>query len=152
MLGETPVETSFRRAFAFPGAARLQRLGIKPNQRGYFKCGSQPVVDWVTALRVLAWDGARWRVVCEKRDLKQSEELIWLDLGRLETTALQVEATECAVDGGWTGWDLVSDTFALEGETPEATWRPIRSWSWQSADSNGVRCCYPPKCGSRRDK
>ena len=108
------------RAFAFAGPARLRRLGVR-TAIGYSKCGSGPTPDWVTALRLLTWDGAKWRVVREESGLGPAEkdQVRWLDLDGLETTALQIEATECGVDGGWTGWNLVSDAFTLEGEAPE---------------------------------
>ena len=99
------------RAFPFAGLAQLRRLGVKP-------VGT----DWVTAFRVLAWDGTRWRVAREERELSRPKTNAprWYDLGGLETTALQIEPTECASNGGWTYWMMASEAFVVEGAAPPA--------------------------------
>src|SRR5471030_2675205 len=95
------------RAFAFPGTARLRRVGLKPVPNTLLNHGGMTTPDWVswvTAFRILAWDGAKWRVVCEKRGLPRpkSKLPVWFDLAGLETTGLQAEVIECAAEGGWT--------------------------------------------------
>jgi hypothetical protein len=48
--------------------ARLRRLGLRP-ALGYHKCGSRLQVDWVTAFRLLLWNGNGWYVHREERNL-----------------------------------------------------------------------------------
>jgi len=109
------------RVLQLPKPTRLRRLGVKAGQ-GFFKCGSMAVVDRVTAFRVLSWDGRKWRVVMRERGLKRppKDKCRWFDLDGLTTSALVVEARECAVDLGWTGWNLVKSAFVLEGEPVES--------------------------------
>ena len=99
------------RAFSFPRAARLRRVGLKP-------VGP----DWVTAFRVLAWTGTRWRVMRAERGLPRPRKAapVWYDLGGWETTAVLIEPTECASNGGWTCWTMAADAFVLEGDAPPA--------------------------------
>ena len=108
------------RAFAFAGPARLSRLGVRPVDVGEVKIDGMPGWDWVTGFRVLAWDGWRWQVVKTVTGLKRSGRgrPIWFSLGGLETTGLLIEALQCEMDGGWTGWKLATERFVLEGSAP----------------------------------
>jgi hypothetical protein len=122
--GETGFPTQriiHTRVLQLPVPARLKRLGIQEGT-GFFKCGSRAVVDWVTAFRVLSWDGRKWRVVLQERSLKRppNGKCRWFDLDGLTTSALIIEARECAVDLGWTSWNLAKSAFVLEGEAVDS--------------------------------
>lgn len=51
------------RVLRLTGNARLHRLGVRKGP-GYHKCGSRQDLDWVTALRLLAFQGGRWARSC----------------------------------------------------------------------------------------
>ncbi len=112
------------RALQLAAPVRLKRLGLKAVPTGYYKCGSLALTDWVTAFRVLVWNSAtaRWRVVAERRNLPRPPEnqCLWFNLDGLTTSALIIEARACAVDLGWTGWNLAMGAFVLEGDAVAA--------------------------------
>ena len=62
--------------------ARLDRLGLRRAQ-GYHKCGSTVDRDWVTAFRVMLWDGEAWTAHLREEDVSRPgpDETIWFDLG-----------------------------------------------------------------------
>ncbi len=98
--------------------ARLDRLGLRRAQ-GYHKCGSTVDRDWVTAFRVLLWDGDDWSVHLEAREIARPEPedaVLWFDLGGVETTAAMIEVRHCGIDEWWPSWNLVSGALVLEGE------------------------------------
>ena len=95
--------------------ARLRRLGLQ-RAPGYHKCGSTVDLDWVTALRVLVWDGASWRVEHDLRDLDCPDETTWIDLGGIEASTLRIEVRRCGIDGWWPSWNLAVGALVLEGE------------------------------------
>src|ERR1019366_6916535 len=86
------------RALQLGAPARLKRLGLRAPTSGY--CKAVDATDWITALRVLAWDGERWRVPLDRRRLPQptKDRCRWFDLDGLTTSALIIEARACAVD------------------------------------------------------
>ena len=97
--------------------ARLHRLGLRRAQ-GYHKCGSTVDRDWVTAFRVLYWDGDAWRVHLEEHDVERPgpDETIWFDLGGLETATVMIEVRHGGIDEWWPSWNLTAGAFVLEGE------------------------------------
>ncbi len=106
------------------GPARLHRLGIRRGP-GYHKCGSRQDLDWVTGVRVLAWQGGRWRVLLQRDHLKAGipNAVDWLKVPRVVTTGVIIELRRSGIDGGWTPWNLAMSAFILEGEmlTPLAS-------------------------------
>ena len=99
------------------GPARLHRLGIRRGP-GYHKCGSRQDLDWVTGVRVLAWQGGRWRVLLQRDHLKAGipNAVDWLKVPRVVTTGVIIELRRSGIDGGWTPWNLAMSAFILEGE------------------------------------
>ncbi|MGE5315876.1 MAG: hypothetical protein ACM3Q4_14375 [Acidobacteriota bacterium] len=100
--------------------ATLSRLGIRRAQ-GYHKCGSHTELDWVEDVRVLAWQDDRWNAVLYKTGLPRPEtegEIIWLDLGGIATSSVQIEIRKCGIDPWWPSWNLASGAFILEGIAP----------------------------------
>lgn len=97
--------------------ATLRRLGLR-SARGYHKCGSTVDRDWVTAFRILLWDGQRWQPFRHVRGLERPEDdaVQWFDLEGVETTAVMLEVRHCGIDAWWPSWNLVSGAFALEGD------------------------------------
>jgi hypothetical protein len=96
--------------------ARLKRLGLR-RAFGYHKCGSRQDLDWVTAFRVLIWNGKEWAVTrSEKSVSAPSEDMTWFDLRGVETSAVLIEARRCGIDNWWTSWNLASGAFVLDGE------------------------------------
>ncbi|WP_420454346.1 hypothetical protein [Rubrivirga sp.] len=98
--------------------ARLDRLGLRRAQ-GYHKCGSTVDRDWVTAFRVLVWDGDAWAVHRDKRDVPcpdAEDAVLWFDLEGVETATAVVEVRRCGIDEWWPSWNLVSGALVLEGE------------------------------------
>jgi hypothetical protein len=96
--------------------ARLHRLGLR-RAAGYHKCGSRQDLDWVTAFRVLVWNGKEWAQIHRERSVSApAEEMTWYDLRGTETTAVLIEARRCGIDNWWTSWNLASGAFVLEGE------------------------------------
>lgn len=106
-----------QRVVRLHGRARLARLGVRRGQ-GYHKCGSRQDLDWVTGLRVLAWQGGRWRVILQKDrlDADVPGAVRWFKLPNLVTTGVIIELRRSGIDGGWTPWNLVMSAFILEGE------------------------------------
>lgn len=106
-----------QRVVRLPGRAKLHRLGIRRGQ-GYHKCGSRQDLDWVTAFRVLVWQGGRWREVCARRRLAPQVPgaVQWFRLPRIETRGVIIELRASGIDGGWTPWNLAMSAFVLEGE------------------------------------
>jgi len=109
-----------QRVVRLHGPARLSRLGIRRGQ-GYHKCGSRQDLDWVSGLRVLAWQGGRWRTVLQRDGLEADVPgaVHWLKLPRITTTGVIIELRRSGIDGGWTAWNLVMSAFILEGELLE---------------------------------
>ena len=96
--------------------ARLKRLGLR-RAFGYHKCGSRQDLDWVTAFRVLVWNGKEWALIRREQSVPApSEEMTWFDLRGAETLAVLIEARRCGIDNWWTSWNLASGAFVLEGE------------------------------------
>lgn len=105
--------------------AQLHRLGVR-RTLGYHKCGSHAELDWVTAFRVLLWNGETWRVHLDQRELPfpADDEIKWFELGGVETTAAIFEIRQCGIDPWWPSWNLASGAFTLEGTPPKA--KPLR--------------------------
>lgn len=99
------------------GPARLARLGIRRGP-GYHKCGSRQDLDWVTGVRLLAWQGGRWRVLLERDGLPQEIPGVihWIPLRHVVTTGVIIELRRSGIDDGWTPWNLAMSAFVLEGE------------------------------------
>jgi hypothetical protein len=106
-----------QRVVRLPGRAKLHRLGLRRGQ-GYHKCGSRQDLDWVTAFRVLAWQGGQWREVCARRNLAPQVPgaVQWFRLPRLETSGVIIELRSSGIDGGWTPWNMAMSACVLEGE------------------------------------
>lgn len=100
---------------------KLNRLGLRKGL-GYHKCGSEHHDDWITAFRLLVWNGATWDQMLYEHDIREPEpgEIIWYDLGDVEARSVIIEARECFIDKYWTGWNIVSEAFLLEGSRPDA--------------------------------
>jgi hypothetical protein len=96
--------------------ARLHRLGLR-RAAGYHKCGSRQDLDWVTAFRILTWNGKEWVLLRRERTLSApAENMTWFDLRGTETSAVLIEVRRCGIDNWWTSWNLASGAFVLEGE------------------------------------
>jgi len=110
------------RVLPLSGPTRVTRLGLKPATMGYSKCVSFTEPDWLTAFRVLSWDGRKWRVVLDRRNVTKlrKNERRWFDLGGIITSGLIIEGRQCGIDLGWTEWNLMSSSFVLEGSPVEA--------------------------------
>jgi hypothetical protein len=106
-----------QRVVRLHGPARLLRLGVRRGQ-GYHKCGSRQDLDWVTGLRVLARQGAQWRVVLQRDHLEPDVPgaVRWLKLPHVVTNGVIIELRRSGIDGGWTPWNLMMSAFILEGE------------------------------------
>lgn len=119
----------------------LRRVGLRRVARGYMKCGSRPIPDWITALRVHAWDGVAWQTVRERVDLPEpaADETRWIDLENVSTSAVILEARRCGTDGGWTGWNLLEQALVLEADAPRGAAEVIdQSFTTESIDLNGL--------------
>ena len=80
------------RALQLHTPAKLTRLGLQ-RSIGYHKCGSRQDLDWVTAFRILVWDGKRWSLVRSERDVaRPGDSPAWFELDSVETTAVLIEA------------------------------------------------------------
>jgi hypothetical protein len=103
--------------------ARLQRLGLRSTP-GYSKCGSRPQIDWVTAFRLLLWDGERWGVHQRETDVARPGENtpLWFDLQDVVTSAAILELRCCHIDRWWTSWNLAEGACLLEGEMSSPTY------------------------------
>src|ERR1051325_2111874 len=79
------------RALQLAEPTRLKRIGITAVPLGYCKCASiKQMSDWVSAFRVLPWDGDQWRLVCEKNHLPAPPQsgCRWFALDGLESSSL----------------------------------------------------------------
>lgn len=104
------------RVLQLHASARLRRLGLR-RAAGYHKCGSRQDLDWITAFRILVWDGRAWSILRSESDVPSpGNSLMWYDLGNAETSAVVIEARRCGIDNWWTSWNLASGAFVLEGE------------------------------------
>ncbi|WP_414661592.1 glucosidase family protein [Horticoccus sp. 23ND18S-11] len=105
------------RVLRLAGRARLDRLGVRKGQ-GYHKCGSRQDLDWVSGLRVLAWQGGNWRELLHLPEVRKpaDDETIWFALGGAEASAVSIEVRRSGIDEGWTPWNLALSAFVLEGE------------------------------------
>jgi hypothetical protein len=97
--------------------ARLNRLGLR-RSNGYHKCGSRMDPDWVAAFRVLVWQDGAWRVLRYEADVEPPGDsgIRWYDLGGVSTSAVILEVRCSGIDRWWSGWNLASGAFVLEGE------------------------------------
>jgi hypothetical protein len=105
------------RCVQFHGPATIRRIGLRRTP-GYHKCGSRMDLDWVVSLRILALQDGQWVAVRCESELRQplGDQVQWIDLGRVETTALILEVRRSGIDGWWSGWNLASGAFELDGE------------------------------------
>jgi len=105
------------RVLRLAGRAHLHRLGIRRGM-GYHKCGSRQDLDWVTALRLLAFHDGQWQERLHLPDVRKpaADEIIWFDLGGIETSAVTIEIRKSGIDDGWTPWNLAESAFILEGK------------------------------------
>ena len=105
--------------------ARLDRLGVISTQ-GYHKCGSHAEMDWVAAFRVLIWKDNAWQVLKHEQHVPRpgNGEVLWFDLGGVETPSAIVEIRKCGLDPWWPSWNLAAGAFLLEGNPPAA--KPFR--------------------------
>lgn len=105
------------RVLRLTGSARLHRLGVRKGP-GYHKCGSRQDLDWVTALRLLAFQGGRWREIVALPDVRKPAggEILWFELGGVTATAVSIEVRKSGIDDGWTPWNLALSAFVLQGE------------------------------------
>ncbi len=101
--------------------ARLRRLGLR-RSLGYHKCGSHVEHDWVKALRILIWDGTRWGVHLHETNLPRPEgdQIHWINLNGIETSAALFEIRECVSDPWWPSWNLCAGGMVLDGDPPDA--------------------------------
>lgn len=106
-----------QRVIRLHGPARLHRLGVRRGP-GYHKCGSRQDLDWVTGVRVLTWEGGRWRVRLQREGLKPGIPGVvdWFRLPRVTTSGVIIELRRSGIDGGWTPWNLMMFAFILEGD------------------------------------
>jgi len=76
--------------------------------------------DWVQGLRILIWDGTRWIVHLQLTSLPRPEadQMYWIDLHGIETSAALFEIRECVSDRWWPSWNLCAGALVLEGEPP----------------------------------
>ncbi|HMB89673.1 MAG TPA: hypothetical protein VKP65_02425 [Rhodothermales bacterium] len=105
------------RVMQLHGPAILHRLGVRRAQ-GYHKCGSVLDQDWVTAFRVLIWNGSSWEVALHEQNLPcpEDNEPLWFDLNGITTSAALLEVRHCGIDEWWPSWNLTQGAFILEGE------------------------------------
>ena len=99
------------------GPVTLRRLGVR-TAPGYHKCGSTVDSDWITAFRVLVWDGERWNVRISAREVERPSDgsIRWFDLHGVSTSCAILEVRRCGIDEWWPSWNLVSSAFVLEAE------------------------------------
>lgn len=105
------------RVLQLHATVRLHRLGLR-RAPGYHKCGSVVDRDWVTAFRLLLWDGDGWTVHREERDIPRpdADDILWFELDNVKAAAAMVEVRQCGIDRWWPSWNLVSGAFVLDGE------------------------------------
>lgn len=116
------------RLLALHAPARLDRLGLRP-AAGYSKCGSRVEIDWITAFRLLLWDGNRWHIHRRESNLPRpaDSQPAWFDLGNVSAQAGIVELRRCGIDGWWTSWNLAEGGVILEGEMEAPPYPPRES-------------------------
>ncbi len=98
----------------------LKRIGLR-KAIGYHKCGSHDDLDWITSFRILVWQDGNWKVIRYETDVpepSEDSEIIWFDLQGEKAASVIIEARSCGIDRWWTGWNVTSDAFILEGTTP----------------------------------
>lgn len=100
--------------------ARLKRLGLRAT-KGFHNCGSRTDPDWVTSVRILAFDDDQWREVVSLRDLTRPADgqVDWYNLPDVTTHGVLIELRGSGVDGGWVPWALGESACVLEGEVLE---------------------------------
>lgn len=109
-----------QRVIRLHGPAKLVRLGVRRGA-GYHKCGSRQDLDWVVSVRVLAWEGKRWREILQRDGLRPAQDggTRWLRLPPTTASGVILELRRSGIDDGWTPWNLVMSAFVLEGELLE---------------------------------
>lgn len=101
-------------------SARLQRLGLRAT-KGFHNCGSRTDPDWVTSVRILAFNDGQWKEVLTLRDLPRPADgdIDWYDVPNITTHGVLIELRGSGVDGGWVPWALAESACVLEGEVLE---------------------------------
>lgn len=133
--------------------ARIRRLGFRMGL-GYFKCGSQNDIDWVTDFRLLIRDEAGWKEIAAAQGLSRpahrnvrnnesnDEETIWYELQSSDiiAEAVMIEIRRCGIDDWWTPWNLAMTGIVLEGDMGEPAIETTRRSSLKLAgvDLNGL--------------
>lgn len=124
--GAPPRRIIHSRYFSFPHPVRLIRAGVKLGE-GYFKCGSESLLDWPEAFRILAWQDNRWSVLREEANVPRPEgenTPIWFSLPDISVSSVIVEVRRSGLDGWWPSWNLAMHGVSLE--TSAITFAPIK--------------------------
>ena len=110
----------------FTGPARVGvRLG-----EGYFKCGSEQAVDWITEFRAFAWQQESWQPALCVTGLQKpapGQAPTWFDLP-VPASAYLFQARRSGIDDWWPCFNIAKTGFVFEarGEAQPVTQPPRR--------------------------
>lgn len=91
------------------------RVGVKLGE-GYFKCGSENAVDWITEFVAYIWEKGDWQKVLYKTGLekpKTAEDIQWFALP-VTTQAFFLEVRRSGIDEWWPCYNIANTGFVIE--------------------------------------
>ena len=97
------------------GAAVSARVGLRLGE-GYFKCGSEHAVDWITSFQAFAWQHDQWLPILSVTGLeKPSHEgaVQWFDLPA-PASAYRFQVRSSGIDGWWPCFNVARTAFVFE--------------------------------------
>jgi len=111
---ESRIIHTYHAGFADP---HIPRIGIR-GARGYRKCGSRDEIDYVRDARIHGWDGSRWLLLADLRDIPIGHDgrTRWLAVEPVPVVGVLIEVRRSWVDDWWPSWNLVS--MGIDAETP----------------------------------
>lgn len=110
------------RCLQFAAPVRLERIGIRLG-KGYFKCGGQQEMDWITSFRVLALqDDDQWTECLRIEQVPcptDNEPIRYFTIENAICREIMIEIRRSGIDGWWPSWNIAMDGLILEADIAE---------------------------------
>lgn len=91
------------------------RIGVRLGE-GYFKCGSENAVDWITEFAAYVWEKGDWHRILHKTGLEKpgnAGDAQWFDLPKI-SQAFFLEVRRSGIDSWWPCYNIANTGFVIE--------------------------------------
>jgi len=97
------------------------RVGLRLGE-GFFKCGSEKAVDWITEFAAYVWENGDWKRILHKTGLEKPDDAggtLWFDLPA-GSQAIFLEVRRSGIDDWWPCYNLANTGFIVEASGPDS--------------------------------